>query len=307
MELQASHARRAMPVGRPAVDVVIPFVGSASALRELIGRLERLELRTGDTVVVVDNRSPRAAPLTCSSDAVRLVSAPDIRSSYYARNRGAESGRAPWLLFIDADVEWSAEVIDAYFDPPPSARTAVVGGEIEDAPIASGRRPSVAVRYARSKRTMAAAKTLQSGDRPPYAQTANCLIMREAFDAVGGFPDGVRQGGDAEICWRLLAAGWQLETRFDARVVHRNRETLSGLLAQKARHGSGAAWLERRHRGTFPRRRLPGLLVWSARQLAAAARRRSEPAEDRTTTAVDVLAVWAFELGRLLPNRAHRR
>jgi GT2 family glycosyltransferase len=294
-------------VARPTVDVVVPFVGSVRALRELVDRLDAMKLRDGDRIFLVDNRNPGAPPIVPRGDSVRLVTAPALRSSYHARNRGAAAGDAPWLLFLDADVEWSPELLDAYFVPLPDDRTAVVGGDIEDSPISPGRRATFAERYAVAKGTMAAANTLASPDRPPYAQTANCLVRRSAFEAVGGFPDTVRQGGDAELCWELLEAGWGIERHAAARVVHRNRTTLAGLLAQKARHGSGAAWLERRHRGTFPRRRVAGLLAWSARLGLGALRGRGVGRDGGATAIVDVLAVWAFELGRLIPNGARIR
>ena len=138
MELQASHPRPSTPVARPAVDVVIPFVGSADALRELIDRLEPIELRDADTIIVVDNRRADAVPVPASGGRVRIVRAPKMRSSYYARNEGARAGGAPWLLFVDADVEWSAELLDAYLEPPPAERTAVLAGPIADAPLAAG-------------------------------------------------------------------------------------------------------------------------------------------------------------------------
>jgi GT2 family glycosyltransferase len=307
VELQASHARPPVPVARPTVDVVVPFVGSGGALQELVDRLEAMRLRDGDRIFVADNRNPGAPPIVPRGDSVRLVAAPALRSSYHARNRGAAAGDAPWLLFLDADVEWSPELVDTYFAPMPDDRTAVVGGDIEDAPIAPGRRATFAERYAVARRTMAAANTLASPERPPYAQTANCLVRRSAFEAVGGFPDTVRRGGDADLCWQLLKTGWGIERHSSARVVHRNRTTLTGLLAQKARHGSGAAWLERRHRGTFPRRRVGGLLAWSARVGLATLRGQAVGQSGRAPAIVDVLAVWAFELGRLMPNGARIR
>ena len=307
MELPASHARASTPLARPAVDVVIPFVGSVDALRELIDRLECVELGDADTITVADNRRPGAAAVVPAGGGVRVVRAPKLRSSYHARNVGARAGGAPWLLFVDADVEWSAELLDAYFDPPPAESTAVVAGPIDDAPLATGQRATLAERYSVLRRTMAATNTLNATERPPYAQTANCLIRRSAFEAVGGFPDDIRQGGDAEICWQLLAAGWKLEPHPYAGVVHRNRTTLTALFAQKARHGSGAAWLERRHRGTFPRRRLSGLSLWSARETLRALRGSRTGRDEPAAAIVHVGAVWAFELGRLIPNRAPPR
>jgi GT2 family glycosyltransferase len=290
-------------VPRSPVDVVIPFDGTHDGLRELIERLCRLEhdlTATDDSIVVVDNRS---TPLVAfgSTGGIQLLSAPTIRSSYHARNAGARPGRAPWLLFLDADVEWTAGLLDAYLDPEPADRTAVLAGAIEDAPLPDGRRATVAERYAAAARPMSASMTLDAGRRP-YAQTANCMVRRAAFEAVGGFTDGIRSGGDADLCFRLADAGWELECRDRAKVVHRNRRALRSLLGQKARHGGGAAWLERRYPGSFPRWGVPRLAAWSLRQ-AAGAPRSGEPSVEM----VQVLLAWSFELGRLLSNEARAR
>src|SRR5581483_10196456 len=95
--------------------------------------------------------------------------------------------------------------------------------------------------------------------REGFAQTANCAVRRAAFQSVGGFAE-VRSGGDADLCLRLRAAGWRLEERRHAAVLHLNRANLASLLAQRARHGAGAAWLARRHPGAVPARGKLGLM-----------------------------------------------
>jgi hypothetical protein len=286
-------------VSRAPVDVVIPFAGSAVELDALLARLEPIALGPDDTLVVADNR--READQRTSTGEVKLVAAPATRSSYYARNAGAGAGHAPWLLFLDADVEWDGTLLDAYFEPAPEDRVAVLAGTIEDAPVRAGAGATLAERYAVAARTMSDQNTLAAPGRPPYAQTANCMVRRAAFEAIGGFEDGIRSGGDADLCWRLAAGGWEIERRAGAHAVHRNRRTVKALLAQKARHGSGAAWLDRRHPGTFPRRSLLGLTAWSARSLRDGL---TGAAAHRGTTLLSIAAVWAFELGRLSPNRA---
>ncbi|HEX8105088.1 MAG TPA: hypothetical protein VF533_20880, partial [Solirubrobacteraceae bacterium] len=160
-----------------------------------------------------------------------------------------------------------------------------------------------ALRYAALRGAMDQQRSLEHG-RWAFAKTANCLVRREAFAAAGGFAEGIRSGGDADLCWRLAAAGWALEPRLDARVVHRNRRTTAAMAAQLARHGAGAAWLGRRHAGALPRRSLPGLVRWTGRRwrTALAARARGD-ADTALVAALDPLAAWAFEAGRLLPNR----
>ena len=299
----AVEAEPAEPARRPPVDVVIPFAGPDSELEQLIVRESRLARLPSATVVVVDNRR-RQRPITAApvSGGVRVLAAPERRSSYYARNRGAAAGHAPWLLFLDADVEWQGNLIDAYFEERPGERVAVLAGGVADAPLSSSSRATPAERYAAESRPMAQATTIDEPLHPPYAQTANCLVRRAAFEAVGAFADGIRSGGDADLCFRLQADGWTVELRETAEVVHRNRRALAALLAQKARHGAGAAWLQRRYAGTFPRRRWTGLAAWSARSILAA---RKQPGAGRVAV-VNVLAVWAFELGRLLPNRTRQ-
>jgi hypothetical protein len=279
-------------VARPSVDVVVPVAGDVAAV---LRRLDALALRDGDTLTVVDNRGAN-----CTDS--RVVVAVGERSSYYARNRGAERGGAPWLVFLDADVEPPADLLDRYFETPPGERAGVLAGGIVDAPGESW-----AERYALAKGSMSHETTLAHG-RWAFAQTANCAVRREAFEAVGGFCQGIRSGGDADLCFRLRDAGWTLEARPDAAVVHRNRGSVPRMLGQRFRHGSGAAWLGRRHPGALPARRWPGLALWALRRAAAGVRALVRGDRDAAVAGLlDGPAVWAFELGRLVPNRPLRR
>jgi glycosyltransferase involved in cell wall biosynthesis len=275
---------------RPPVDVVVPFYGPRASLERLVRGMSALRLGEGDSLTIVDNRPPGAEPVPGT------MRASELQSSYYARNRGAELGGADWILFLDADVTPPYDLLGRYFEELPAERTGVLAGEVEDEPGAT-----TAARFAALKRTMSQRNTLGAG----YAQTANCAVRRAAFEQVGGFVEEIRSGGDADLCFRLREAGWQLEPRECAAVVHATRQSLRKLLRQRARMGAGAAWLERRHPGTFPPARWPGLLAWGGLSLvragAAALRRRTDEAVLR---AVDPLTAWAFEAGRMLPNSA---
>ncbi len=288
---------------RPAVDVVLPFRGSDADLARVAEGLGALKLRPGDSVTIADNR-PDAGD--GHRGAVAILGAGERQTSYHARNRGAARGAAPWLVFLDADVTPPPDLLDRYFASAPGERTGVLAGAVVDEAPPQPGGGSAAVRYAWLKSSMSQEVTLGHGEWA-FAQTANAAVRREAFAAVGGFAAGVRSGGDADLCFRLRAAGWGLERREEAAVVHRNRATVGRMLAQRARHGAGAAWLGERWPGALPRRRWPGLAWWSARRaahgLAAAVR------GDRDEALLGLLdgpAVWAFELGRLVPNRPLR-
>jgi GT2 family glycosyltransferase len=284
------------------VDVVVPFKGSAESLTGLVARLAGLGVRDGDTVTIADNR-PVGDPVE-GRDAVRVVRVRERQSSYHARNRAAAAGEAPWLLFVDGDVHPPADLLDRYFAEPAGERVGVLAGAVEDEEAGSA---SPVARYVTLQRSMGQHNTL---DLPGwgYAQTANCAIRRSAFEQVGGFDGEVRSAGDADICFRLRDAGWQIERRDAAAVVHTNRTTLRSLLRQRARHGAGVEWLSRRYPGSFPRRRWLGLAKWALLSLARAPfdalRGRRD---DAVVHAIEPLSVWAFNLGRLLPNTAKRR
>lgn len=278
------------------MDVVVPFGGGADEFDAVQRRLAAMRLSEGDTLTVVDNAgcAPRAT-----------LTATDVASSYYARNRGAERGSAQWIVFLDADVEPAPDLLDRYFAPPPQEATALLAGGIVDEPAGPG--SGAAIRYAALKGSMSHETVLGRGEWS-FAQTANCAVRRSAFAAAGGFCQGIRSGGDADLAFRLRAAGWGLEVRAAAAVVHRNRGTIAALLRQRVKHGSGAAWLQRRHPGASPPRRRLGLARWSLRLWLAAIRAAARGDGDTALeAALDPPAVWAFELGRLAPNHARRR
>jgi glycosyltransferase involved in cell wall biosynthesis len=281
---------------RPAVDVVVPFAGSAA---ELVAVAE-LRLADDDTLTIVDNRAPAAEPVSAPPGA-RLLRAAETRSSYFARNRGAATGEAPWLVFLDADVRPRPDLLDAYFEADVAEEVGLLAGGLvdeaaeEDAPLAA--------RFAAARRPMAQEIVLRNG----YALTANCAVRRAAFAAVGGFDDAIRSGGDADLGFRIERSGWRIEYRPEASATHVNRASLAALLRQRARHGAGAAWLEARYPGRFPPRGARGMLAWTARDTIRATRElaRGEREEARHDL-VELAAGWAFELGRLLPNGARR-
>jgi len=285
-----------MPVERPAVDVVVPFAGSLPALRAVVARLASVAVRPGDSVTVAVNRRGLAGSVA-GDGPVRVVEAAAVRSSYHARNAGARLGRADWLLFLDADVEPPAGLLDALFAPPPGERTGVLAGGVHDLPG-----PGAAARYAVLTGAMSQDVTLGHGAWA-FAQTACCAVRRRAFEEAGGFRD-VRSGGDADLCFRLRDAGWALERREHAAVGHRGRGSVPALLAQRARHGAGVAWLAREHPGSFPARSLPGVARFAGRRARTALRaQRAGDGDAALRAALDGATLLAFELGRrLVPN-----
>ena len=284
-------------MSRPCVDVVVPFRGEPHDLEQLRARLARLRLRQGDTIVVVDNSPGQRRPESSSNGEVRVLSARERPTPGYARNRGAARGTAEWLVFIDADTEPSPDLIDRYFGVTPAKATAQLAGRVIDEPVGTDA-PGPA-RYAYLRGTLDQSRTLELTPWP-FAQTANVACRRRAFEAVGGFREDIWPAEDADLSYRLIAAGWAIERRDEASVVHFNRRTVRGLVSQAARHGAACAWLDRMYPGSFPARRLPGLVWWGIRFATAGlvrfALRRDR--DEAVRAVYEPLWELAFELGR---------
>lgn len=289
---------------RPSVSVIVPFAGRPEDLELLRVGLSAIELRAGDQILVADNRpGAPAAGGPGGGDRVVVCAADGWRSPGCARNLGARAAVGEWLVFIDADTVPSPSLLDAYFEPPPAEETAILAGGIVDVAGSA----TLAARYTAERGHLSQRTTLDRRGHP-YAQTANIAVRASAFRAVGGFLEYIQAGEDADLCFRLADAGWMLEERPAARVEHRTRDRVGPLLRQLVRHGSGAAWLNRRYPGEFPRpgpRELAGRTGRGLREAATAlAAGKPETAE---RALLDLAGSAAFAIGRLCPNRARGR
>lgn len=227
-----------LPSQRPPVAVVMPFAGSPEEADEVLGVLTGLELGPDDDVVLVDNsRAPVAQP----RGRVRVVRADGEWSSYHARNVGWRATSAPWILFVDADCRPAPWILDAYFAPEPADEAGAVAGDVLDGPGSS-----LASRYSGAVGVLRQSAFLAQEPRG-FAATANLLVRRSALEELDGFEEGIRSSGDADLSHRLRDAGWEIEHRPRAAVVHQHRETLGDLVKQYRRYVSGVAWLRSRH------------------------------------------------------------
>jgi GT2 family glycosyltransferase len=286
------------PSKRPRVAVVVPFRGDRAAADRLAGDLGCLDLADGEEVIVADNTADGAADWI-ARQGITVVGASRERSSYHARNEGARAASSEWIQFLDADCSPQPRLLGAYFAEPIADDTGAVAGQILGEPSQA----SFAARYARSRHLFDHAEGLIRAEEGGAA-AGNLLVRRAAFDAIGGFTEGIRSGGDIDFCRRLATAGWRLEFRPEALVHHRHLPSLPSLLGAIARYGAGARWLNERHPGSSPPWPLgPGL---GAVARDAVGRLREGHVEDAAFRAVDGLGLVAHRVGYATHNRAGR-
>lgn len=234
-----------------------------------------------------------------------MLHAPERPTPGFARNRGAACGAAEWLVFIDADAQPASDLLDRYFDPPPARRTGLLGGGVIDERVPDDAPP--VARYTYLRATMSQERTFGFG-KWGYPKSANIACRRCAFEAVGGFREDIRAAEDADLTYRLRAAGWEVERREAAAVVHFNRRTLSELIRQQALWGAGGAWLEKKYPGSVALAGGTGVFRWGLRGTSKGL--LNARARDRDAVIYALLRpveALAWELGRLLPNERRRR
>jgi len=218
----------------------MPFAGAAA--RAAVAALLGIARRPGDELILADNAGTAAGV-----DGIAVVRADGERSPAHARNAGAARAWGEWILFLDADCEPSPDLLDAYFATPPAPDVGALAGEIVPAPGAR----TLAARYGTSRNFLSQEAHLAHPYRP-RAAAANLLVRRSAFEALGGFTEGVRAAEDTDFCWRLQAAGWRLQLCSAARVEHSYRGSIGELRRQWRGYAAGRAWLARRYEGFAP-------------------------------------------------------
>jgi hypothetical protein len=230
------HQDPASSGGAPErIDVVVPTVGRLS-LAGLIWVLHRA-LPAGGRVIVVDDRPDPAPALDLGVDDPRItVVTSGGRGPAAARNVGWRASTAPWIAFVDDDVEpplgW-LRALRADVDRA-EADVAAVQGRIE-VPLPADRLPTDWER------------NVAGLEEAPWI-TADLVVRRAALEHVGGFderfPRAYRE--DTDLALRLLDGGWRL-TLGERHMRHRVRPADWWVSVRLQRGNADDVLLERLH------------------------------------------------------------
>ena len=194
-------------------------------------------------MLVVDDRPRCTVPLALGveDDRLRVVRSGG-RGPAAARNVGWRSTTAPWIAFVDDDVEppvgWAQALLD---DLVRATDVAAVQGQVQ-VPLPSGRRPSD---WERNVAGLDGATWI----------TADMAVRRTALEEVDGFDERFSRAyrEDTDLALRLLDAGWRL-TLGRRRVSHPVRPAPWWVSVRLQRGNGDDVLLERLHGRGWRRR-----------------------------------------------------
>jgi mycofactocin system glycosyltransferase len=244
----------ASPSSWPGVSVIVPTRNRAAQLERCLRALcaldyppERLE------IIVVDDSSQDesaqllqrlAAEFAGRGHRLRSVRQTGHLGAARSRNRGASLASYALLAFLDDDCLPAPDWLRALVPFLQDESVAAVGGMIRAYDLRSrlGRYEDV-----RSSLFMGVRPQEVSPAGPlTYLPTANLLVRRSAWQAIGGFRP-LPYGEDVDFCYRLLAAGGRILYRPCGSVYHDYRTRLATFLSTRVRYASSEALLLRLH------------------------------------------------------------
>ncbi len=188
------------------VSFIIPALNEETQIAQTLEALRRMQIPTcvrGMEIIVVDNSSiDRTAQLARDQGAI-VVQVP-AKSPSHARNAGARAAGGEWLAFVDADCRLAPNWLT------------VCGGELADDPRNVAAAAVMEMLGADRTWVERAAAQLAGGGRGSvpmavgWLPTANLLVRRAAFDAVGGFDESLTTCEDCDLGYKLAKLGRQI-------------------------------------------------------------------------------------------------
>ena len=215
------------------VSVIVPAFKAGRTLQPVLDALRPQIGADTEVLVVESSGSSAAAALERAVPWVRVIAPAERTLPGAARNLGARAAFGSELVFLDADaVPGSAWLSSLRMSRVRSGATAVAGAVRNGTPGSATGTSSYLLEFSElfpHRRGL-----------PLHGATCNLLVVRDAFEAAGGFCEDIWPGEDT-----ILTAPWgragRLQFASDAAVWHLNRTALNDLLRHQHRLGRSFA------------------------------------------------------------------
>ena len=217
----------------PFVSIIIPVFNDNKSLRICLTALSgQTYPKDQYEIIVIDNNSKETvSDVTHDFEQVTLVHESQP-GSYIARNKGLSVAKGDIIAFTDADCvpdsEWLEKGVSALLS---KQNVGLVAGHIElfaedpNNPNPFELYETIALAFPQDQ--------FLSNDH--FGVTANLFTFKHVIEAVGGFDETLKSGGDKQWGQRVFAAGYSQLYAADAKVNHPARNTWEAIRKRSVR------------------------------------------------------------------------
>ncbi len=222
-----------------SVCLVIPARNAAKSLPRCLAAARRiLDQGLLHRIIVVDDGSTDDTGSVAEQHGASCLRSPP-RGRSAARNLGWREAAEEIIWFMDADCVPRDDTLSALLPPFDDPTVAGVGGSFT--------MPDSGPLLARLIHQEIIQRHLAMPERTNFVATGNAAYRRDVLEQVGGFDEGFLRAQDAELSYRVRAAGYALAFARASTVEHAHDTRLRPYLRAQAQQGYWRFWLHLRH------------------------------------------------------------
>ncbi len=212
--------------------VVSPVFNRQAEVRQSLDSILKAIRAYGDAeLVLVDNGSTDGTYEMLQSEYAPHAQVHQRKGVSIAalRNLGAQQGKGDVLCFLDSDCLVEADYLDR-----------VVAVLNREGAAATGSMVFVLPGVHWIEETWDKLNSRRTDNFVHFLGSGNFAVRREAFEKVGGFEESLVTGEDAEICMKLVAAGYGIFQSQEVRAIHlRNTDRIKDFYDKQVWYGLG--------------------------------------------------------------------
>ncbi|MEM9589673.1 MAG: glycosyltransferase [Planctomycetota bacterium] len=223
----------------PSVTLVIPGRNCASTLDRCLSSVVPLKSSGQlEEIIFVDDGSTDATAEIAARYPVRVIRGTG-QGPGSARNLGWQAAESELIWFIDSDCVAEPDALKKLLPHMTDPEVAGVGGSYSnlypDSLIATLIHEEILARHRRMPQSV------------NFLATFNVIYRRYVLQYVDGFDESLKLAQDAELAYRIIAAGHRLRFEFESRVGHHHPRSFWRYLRTQCRQGSYRMKLYRSH------------------------------------------------------------
>lgn len=223
------------------VDIIIPAKNECGAIEDCLAALAKQDYPSSNIkIYVIDNGSSDNTATLVKKYNVQLLSLAQGTIGA-ARNLGIKAGSSKFVAFLDAhclpEPDWLKQMIDHLKNSNDAACQGYIQFQFSNFLTKAWTQKYGFISESQQReRCLNGSRTIY-----PFFVTGNVVCRRDAIETVGLFDETLIRAEDLDLSWKLLLSGYRLGYNPNAKVLHKNDESLPSYFSKYFRTGKSLA------------------------------------------------------------------